>query len=79
LKKFKDTGISENQVDIQTLGGRSLPGRVIIETAEKGNYGTVVIGKRGINRSSRAVGHIMLSIKFPKVPCGSLHNEIINN
>ena len=51
LKKFKDTGISENQVDIQTLEGRNRPGRVIVETAEKGNYGTVVIGRRGINKS----------------------------
>ena len=51
LKKFKDVGISENQIEIQTLEHRNRPGRVIIETADKGNFGTVVIGRRGINKS----------------------------
>ncbi len=51
LKKFKDAGLSENQVVIQTVEGRSRPGRVIIETAKKDNFGTVVIGRRGINKS----------------------------
>jgi nucleotide-binding universal stress UspA family protein len=51
LKKFKDVGISEKQIEIQTVEGRNRPGRVIIETAEKGNFGTVVIGRRGINKS----------------------------
>ncbi|MGD9238716.1 MAG: universal stress protein [Desulfobacterales bacterium] len=51
LKKFKDAGISENQIEILTLENRNRPGRVIIETAEKGNFGTVVIGRRGINKS----------------------------
>ena len=51
VKKFKDAGISENQIEIQTLERRNRPGRVIIETADKGNFGTVVIGRRGINKS----------------------------
>ena len=51
LKKFRDAGVSENQVKIKTVEGRNRPGRVIIETAKEGNYGTVVIGRRGINKS----------------------------
>jgi nucleotide-binding universal stress UspA family protein len=49
-KKFKDVGISENNIEIQTLEGRNRPGRAIIETANEGDFGTVVIGRRGINR-----------------------------
>ncbi len=51
VKKFKDAGLSESQIDTQTLEGRRRPGKVIIETAEKGNFGTVVIGRRGINKA----------------------------
>ena len=51
LKKFKEVGISENQIEIQTLEGRNRPGRAIIETANEGDFGTVVIGRRGINKS----------------------------
>jgi nucleotide-binding universal stress UspA family protein len=51
LKKFKDAGISDNQIEILTLEDGNRPGRVIIETAEKGNFGTVVIGRRGVNKS----------------------------
>ena len=51
LKKFKDAGISDNQIKILTLEDGNRPGRIIIETAEKGNFGTVVIGRRGVNKS----------------------------
>jgi nucleotide-binding universal stress UspA family protein len=51
VKKFKDAGLSESQIDIQTVEGRRRPGKVIIEIAEKGNFGTVVIGRRGINKA----------------------------
>jgi nucleotide-binding universal stress UspA family protein len=51
LKKFKEAGISENQIEILTVEQRNRPGRVIIETAAKGKFGTVVIGRRGINKS----------------------------
>ena len=50
MKKFKDVGISENQIEIKTVEGRNRPGRVIIETADDGDFGTVVIGRRGMNR-----------------------------
>ena len=51
VKKFKDVGVSENQIEIQTLEGRNRPGRAIIETASEGGFGTVVIGRSGINKS----------------------------
>ena len=51
MKKFKDAGISDNQIEILTLEDGNRPGRIIIETAEKGNFGTVVIGRRGVNKS----------------------------
>jgi nucleotide-binding universal stress UspA family protein len=51
VKKFKDAGVSENQIEIQTLAGRNRPGRAIIETADKGDFGTVVIGRSGINKA----------------------------
>jgi nucleotide-binding universal stress UspA family protein len=51
LKKFKDAGISDNQIETLTLEGGNRPGRIIIETAEKGNFGTVVIGRRAVNKS----------------------------
>ena len=63
VKKFKDAGLSENQIEIQTLEGRNRPGRVIIETASKGNFGTVVIGRRGINKAffTGSVSHYVIN------------------
>jgi nucleotide-binding universal stress UspA family protein len=63
MKKFKDAGLSENQIEIQTLEGRNRPGRAIIETAEKGNFGTVVIGRRGINKAffTGSVSHYVIN------------------
>lgn len=63
LKKFKDVGISEKQIEIQTLEGQNRPGRVITETADKGNFGTVVIGRRGINKAffTGSVSHYVIN------------------
>ena len=51
LKKLKDNGIAESQIEILTVEQRNRPGSVIIETADKGNFGTVVIGRHGMNKS----------------------------
>ena len=63
VKKFKDAGLSESQIDIQTVEGRRRPGRVIIEIAEKDNFGTVVIGRRGINKAffTGSVSHYVIN------------------
>jgi nucleotide-binding universal stress UspA family protein len=63
VEKFKDAGVAESQIQIQTVEGRRRPGKVIIETAEKGNFGTVVIGRRGINKAffTGSVSHYVIN------------------
>lgn len=51
LKKFKDAGISESQLELKTAKRNRNAGKAILEEAEKGNYGTVVIGKSGIDKA----------------------------
>ena len=63
VEKFKDAGVAESQIQIQTVEGRRRPGKVIIETAEKANFGTVVIGRRGINKAffTGSVSHYVIN------------------
>ena len=63
VEKFKGAGLSESQIDIQTVEGRRRPGKVIIETAEKGKFGTVVVGRRGINKAffTGSVSHYVIN------------------
>lgn len=63
VEKFKEAGLSESQIDIQTVEGRRRPGKVIIETAEKGKFGTVVVGRRGINKAffTGSVSHYVMN------------------
>ena len=51
IKKFKDAGISENRIKIETVKGSRRAGKTILDFAQKGNYGTVIIGRRGVNKS----------------------------
>jgi len=51
MKKFKDAGISEEQIRIETVPGSRRIGKAILDFAQKGNYSTVVVGRRGINKS----------------------------
>ena len=51
LKKFNDAGISESQLELKTAKRNRNAGKAILEEAEKGNYGTVVIGKSGIDKA----------------------------
>lgn len=51
IKKFKDAGISEDRIKIETVKGSRLAGKTILDFAQKGNYGTVIIGRRGVNKS----------------------------
>jgi nucleotide-binding universal stress UspA family protein len=50
-KKFKDAGISQDQIEMKTVKGGRQVGKIILDFALKGNYGTVVIGRRGINKA----------------------------
>jgi len=51
LKKFKDAGIGEDRILIKEVKPRMNVGKAIISELKKGNYGTVVLGRRGISRS----------------------------
>jgi nucleotide-binding universal stress UspA family protein len=51
IKKFEDAGISEEQIRIETLQGGRRIGKTILDFAQKGNYRTVVVGRRGVNKS----------------------------
>ena len=51
IKKFKDAGISEDRIKIETVKGSRRAGKTILDFAQKGNYGTVIIGRRGVNKS----------------------------
>jgi nucleotide-binding universal stress UspA family protein len=49
--KFKDAGIAADQVDIIRTERKAKVGKMILEEAYKRDYGTVVIGRRGADRS----------------------------
>lgn len=51
LQKFNNCGISENQIELTTLKGGGNPGKDILKAAEKGNYSTLVVGRRGIEKA----------------------------
>jgi nucleotide-binding universal stress UspA family protein len=51
FKKFKDAGIGEDRILIKEVKPRMNVGKAIINELKKGNYGTVVLGRRGISRS----------------------------
>ncbi len=51
LARFKAAGIGEHQIETQILEKKLNPGKAIIQTAIEGRFGTLVIGRRGINQS----------------------------
>jgi nucleotide-binding universal stress UspA family protein len=51
LARLKDAGIGADQIEIQILEKHFNPGKAIIQVAHEGNFGTLVIGRRGINQS----------------------------
>jgi len=51
IRKFKDACIMENQIQIKEEHGSGNVGKMIADEAKKGNYGTVVIGRSGMNKS----------------------------
>ncbi|MEJ2658132.1 MAG: universal stress protein, partial [Desulfobacterales bacterium] len=50
-QKFKEAGISRDQVDMKTVRGGRQIGKAILNFVLKENYETVVIGRRGINKA----------------------------
>ncbi len=51
LKVFDKAGIGEKQIEIKTARATVKVGKAIIDEAKKGDYGTVVIGRRGANKA----------------------------
>lgn len=51
IQKFKAAGISEDQIEMKTIKGGRRAGKAILDFVQKGDYGTVVIGRRGIDKA----------------------------
>lgn len=49
--QLKKAGLKESQIRVKISKRFLNPGKAIIDESEKGNYGTVVIGRSGISRS----------------------------
>jgi len=50
-QKFKDAGIKDDQIQVKITKPTRNIGKSITREAAKGNYGTVVIGRRGLNKA----------------------------
>ena len=50
-KKFKEGGIQEKQIEIKVTKRAMNVGKAILDEARKGNYGTVVVGRRGASKA----------------------------
>jgi nucleotide-binding universal stress UspA family protein len=49
-KKLKEAGIQENQISYASKEGVLRVGKAVLDEYRQGNYGTLVVGRRGINR-----------------------------
>lgn len=50
-QKLKDAGIAADRVEIITTKRKAKVGKMILAEAKKGDYGTVVVGRRGADQS----------------------------
>ena len=50
-QRFKEAGLKENQIEINQVKSTINIGKTIVNETEKGNYGTVIVGRRGANNS----------------------------
>ena len=51
VQKLKDAGIAADRVEIITTKRKAKAAKMILAEARKGNYGTVVVGRRGADQS----------------------------
>ncbi|OQX23280.1 MAG: hypothetical protein BWK80_26825 [Desulfobacteraceae bacterium IS3] len=51
FKKFKDSGIEKEQIEIREVTTMMNVGKAIAEEAQNRDYGTVVLGRRGISKA----------------------------
>lgn len=50
-QKLKEVGIAADRVEVITTRQKAKVGKMILDEAKKANYGTVVVGRRGVDRS----------------------------
>jgi nucleotide-binding universal stress UspA family protein len=50
-QKFLEAGLKENQINIQQVTSKVNIGKTIVKEAEEGEYGTLIVGRRGANNS----------------------------
>lgn len=50
-RKFQEAGIQENQIELKVVKRTIDIGKAILDHARNGDYGTVVIGRRGVNEA----------------------------
>ena len=48
-RRFREAGLQENQIELKVIKRAMDVGKTILKHARKGDYGTVVIGRRGSN------------------------------
>lgn len=51
LKKLKDVGVHENQIEVKVAQALLSPAKAIVEEAKQGEYDTILVGRRGINKT----------------------------
>lgn len=51
LKMLKETGITEDQIEIKEIKCPMNVGKALVEEINQGDYGTVVVGRRGMNKA----------------------------
>ena len=51
MKKLAEAGFGENQCEFQTAGTLMSVGDSILKAAREGGFGTIVLGRRGMNKT----------------------------
>jgi len=51
MKRFKEAGLDEKQIEIKETRQKGNVGKAIVRKVKQGDYGTVVVGRRGLSRS----------------------------
>ena len=51
MQKFKEAGLDEDRIRYESVSGHRRIGKAIVDFARKGNFGTLVVGRRGIDKS----------------------------
>ena len=50
-QRFREAGIKKSQLDVQQVKSTINIGKTLVNEAKTGNYGTLVVGRRGVNNS----------------------------